>query len=508
MALTDVLTVGSGPVGLNLAFELRMAGLSVLVIDLMPAREARDRRSNALSMSASSLEIFPSRGIAQEFITRGSLVETAHFGGCATPIILGAEADTETILLDQCDAIGVQFKWGFRFESLQQSEDTVPTVACHEDEGLQKFKSRWIAGCDGTHSAVRAALGVPFEGTHATLAGWIADVYTEAPPARLPAKGLSPQGNAMMLPIPGRPFYRVFRLSFATMHERISTQPTLDEIRTYLQQTMGTDYGIHSPVWLGRFGDACRIAGTYQVKRAFLAGDAAHQFFPAGVQGMNLGIQDANNLAWKLINAKSNQQNQAVVNRLYHSYTRERRAAAVAVATNVHAQMHIIKAREPDKLAIRDVFAEALQHPDTNRLWALRLSGFGDPVAPYLDTYLADETETKDIHPLVGQRVTHIRFDAAKNLLHAASQSYKFILIRVAVPQGQLSVEDLQDVTKPWRHSVIFLMEAAQPTGEKWEGIEWALARPDLRIAWVGDNKKSILQSKQSLAAVLRWWLG
>src|SRR6201999_360527 len=121
----------------------------------------------------------------------------------------------------------------------------------------------------------------------------------------------------------------------------------------------GSDLGVHSPAWLSRFGSACRVATSFRKGRVLLAGDAAHQFLPAGGQGMNLGIQDATNLAWKLIYALRNpgsDDNSSTVEYVLDSYTQERLAAAEDVIENVLAQMALILAEKPHENALRSTF--------------------------------------------------------------------------------------------------------------------------------------------------------
>ncbi|WP_189960233.1 FAD-dependent monooxygenase, partial [Streptomyces alanosinicus] len=160
------------------------------------------------------------------------------------------------------------------------------------------------------------------------------------------------------------------------------------------------DLGIRNPRWLSRYGNATRQATRYRAGRVLVAGDAAHMFFPAGGQGMNLGIQDATNLGWKLAATLQGR----APDGLLDSYDTERRPAARAVIDNTRAQLALFAAAGPEQIALREVCSAALTEPHTNRQWARRIAGFDDPLPT--DT-------TPGTHPLNGTRLAGLALDTA-----------------------------------------------------------------------------------------------
>ncbi|TPX07591.1 uncharacterized protein E0L32_010690 [Thyridium curvatum] len=363
MLTATVLIVGAGPVGMWLALELRRAAIDVLVIDTKTSRDDRDRVSKALTVSAGTLDTFHSRGLAPALLERSIRVPRAHFGGLPTTLelngdVLGVahpynlaipQSRTEAILLAACEKAGVRFAWGLRFARLVQSSrrDVVATAevvsrtsdADHDPTSSNKAVSitaHWLVGCDGTHSAVRNAVGVPFEGLPHLVTGILADVILTEDPSDGGAPMTIRQGamgSCIAVKIDGE-LHRVVGLSKTNRHKPASEELALDEVKDHLRDVFGSDLGAHSPAWMSRFGSACRVAASFRSGRVLLAGDAAHQFFPAGGQGLNLGIQDATNLAWKLVAAcreeeeeKAGNSRPEVVDHLLDSYDRERRSA-------------------------------------------------------------------------------------------------------------------------------------------------------------------------------------
>ena len=522
MLSSTVLVVGSGPVGLWLALELRRASLDALVIDTRASRDDRDPHSKALTMSAGSLATFDQRGMAQLFLSEGFPMEKAHFGGLETLLnlnerVLGLrhsynlvipQARTEAILLRQCEEAGVRFAWGHKFLRLEQTADYVTATAAKVgageiEETTIQIKADWLVGCDGTHSAVRAAAGIPFEGIPGTVTGVLADVMLESPsPPRGDGWGISrtAQGTSMVVRA-DKTYFRFVGLLKDARDIPTSQPPTIEEIRGHLRNAYGSDLGAHSPGWLSRFGSACRLASSFRAGRVFVAGDAAHQFLPAGGQGMNLGLQDASNLAWKLAMAA---RGGPTTERLLDSYSKERVPADKEVIDNVLAQMALFLAEKPHENALRDLARESFRVPEINELWALRVTGFGEPREPYR----SGEAGRGDDDPLVGSRLSHLKVGIEGDELSLAMAPDRFVLLLRTDRESYDA--DLRAEAARWKDRVTVLEATTCSKDSRWDGACAILVRPDGRVAWVG-REAALLKNgglAGPFASVLEWWFG
>ncbi|KAJ9397578.1 hypothetical protein DTO282F9_5583 [Paecilomyces variotii] len=517
----DILIVGSGPTGLWLALELRRANIDVLVIDSISSRDARPTYSKALSMSAGSLATFESRGVAQDFLDAGLALHKAHFGALETLLdlnydVLGMrhshnlaipQAQTEALLLNRCEEAGVRFLWGLRFESLCQDREKV--LVCAEQltvGGELTLEAKLLIGCDGTHSAVRRAAEIPFEGSRSSIAGMLADIQLSEQVGTITTSRGS-KGGCMIVPFGDGVHYRFVGLFKDSMLKPLYDEPTIDEVRECMRDGFGSDLGAHSPLWLSRFGNSCRLATSFRARRVFLAGDSAHQFFPAGGQGMNLGIQDATNLAWKLALVLSSKQDDDLVERILDSYSAERHAAAKAVISNVQAQTAVLMADKPQDVALREVLCEALKNPDLNALWARRVTGFGEPTSPY--RLHADSGNGEQYDPLVGARVTHLGFET-ENELFQETKLDRFVLLLRNSSQCDKAAEiaELHAVCQHWNDKITTFSSSTFSTTHQWKDVVAVLIRPDMRIAWVFRRHTPITEGKKAIEAVLKCWFG
>ncbi len=487
----DVIVVGAGPVGLWTAAELKQQGVDVVVVD---RASQRDPRSRAVGMSAGTVETFATRGIAERFITAGIPIASSHFGASSTRLrldVLGIrhlhslcipQAVTETLLEDYCSTLGVPVWHGHEVTGLDHTDHG---VVVHLADST-KLHAQWVVGADGTKSVVRTAAGIAFPGRDGTHTGWLADVHVQREPQG-PLGGVSAAGSVLMQAI-GDGLYRLAGVDTATMHLPPEQPPSLEQVRRWAIDTFGDDYGMHSPLWISRYGNATRLADSFRQGRVLLAGDAAHQFFPAGGQGMNTGIQDGTNLAWKLAatihgNAPDG---------LLDTYSDERRIAASAIIHNTDAQLALFAARTPAEAALRTVFSEALAHPDINATWARRITGFADPV-PAGQRY--------DQHPSLGSRVTHLILNDDPDALHTQMTPGRFLLIDFNGDSGVASEDFLL------HHPQVDLYTGpCRTTDRKWEGTSAVLLRPDARIAWVGEKHSTPGDLRRSLVAALSMW--
>ncbi|MDR7276933.1 FAD-dependent monooxygenase [Catenuloplanes atrovinosus] len=365
----DVVVVGAGPTGLWLAGELRLGGASVTVLE---SRPERDRHSKALTVHPRTLEIFDTRGVVDRFLAEGLRVPNGHFASLPdrldfsvldTPYpytLVLPQARTEELLEERARALGAVIRRGVRVAGL--APDGVRL-----DDG-STVAGRYVAGCDGTRSTIRDAAGIGFPGTDTTVRGWLADVVLDAPPAGGVLTLSGPHGGLMVVPMPGG-LHRLVGVDARPADDRA---PTLDEVRATVLRVAGTDFGMRDPDWLSRFGNAARQADAYRRGRVLLAGDAAHMHFPAGGVGMNVGIQDAHNLGWKLAAVAGGRAPDALLD-TYHA---ERHPVGAELLEHTRAQTALMTAYSADGQALRRVLSGLIATvPGLSRALAERLSG-------------------------------------------------------------------------------------------------------------------------------------
>lgn len=319
----DVLIVGAGPTGLVLAAQLQRFGVRFRLVDSAPTGV---HESRALAVQARSLEILQTLGIAQALVDQGNrsarlmlhfdagkaaTVELGGFGRDDTrfPFILFvSQAQTEALLGEHVVAHGTPIERGVRFVACTTEGGVVQATLRRDDGSEERVHARYLVGCDGAHSSVRKATGIPFEGDAYLQAFVLGDIEVEGPlqPDTLhafPGAG----GIALLLPLRSPATWRVIATSAALARESarpagdISTSAlSLAELQATVDVSTGGTLRLAQPAWLAKFHLHHRQAQRYRAGPIFLAGDAAHVHSPVGAQGMNTGIQDAWNLGWKL----------------------------------------------------------------------------------------------------------------------------------------------------------------------------------------------------------------
>ncbi|USX53357.1 FAD-dependent monooxygenase [Lentzea sp. HUAS12] len=365
----DVVIVGAGPTGLWLAGELRLGGASVVVLETRPER---DENSKALTIHPRTLEVLDCRGVVEPFLAEGLRIPNGHFGGLPDrmdfsvldtpyPFTLALpQARTEELLQHRAVELGAVIRRGCRVIGMAPSGV--------ELAGGEVVAGRYVVGCDGTRSTVREAAGIDFPGTDATTWGWLGDVVLDSPPGRGFANVAGPRGGLMVVPLPGG----VHRIVGGDPGGGRRGELTFDELRTTVRAIAGTDYGMRDPMWLSRFGNATRQAAVYRSGAVLLAGDAAHMHFPTGGVGMNVGIQDAHNLGWKLAAVVTGRADDALLD-TYHA---ERHPVGADLLRHTRAQTALMTAYSPEGQALRAVVSGLIASaPDMSRELAERLSG-------------------------------------------------------------------------------------------------------------------------------------
>jgi 2-polyprenyl-6-methoxyphenol hydroxylase-like FAD-dependent oxidoreductase len=311
---TDVLVVGAGPTGLMLACQLVRRGARVRIIDRHagPARETR-----ALGVQARTLEIYAALGIADEAVALGkkgtganlwaqgsklARVPLGDAGHGVTPypyiLVLGQD-DNELLLGRKLAELGGRVEWNTELVGLRQEAEHAAATLKLADGGTHEIRTSWVAGCDGAHSAVRKLNDIPFPGEPYEHVFFVADA--EATGTMVPDEVnvyLWREGFHLLFPMRGRDHWRI--VGIVPEHLRGRDDLGLDALMPSLHSEAGPALDIRSCSWFSTYRIHHRAASRFRDGRCFLLGDAAHIHSPVGAQGMNTGLQDAYNLAWKL----------------------------------------------------------------------------------------------------------------------------------------------------------------------------------------------------------------
>jgi len=308
----EVLVAGAGPVGLAMAAELARYGVSVRIVE---KAAQRTDKSKALVVWSRTLELMDRMGCTPTFLAAGRKATAANmfagskrlahieFGGVDTPYpfaLMIPQSETEHLLEQHLNGLGVQVERSVELLQFAGDASRVTSTLRHADGSEETVESAWLIGCDGAHSTVRHGLGVGFEGDTMTSDWILADVHVEDMPAAADVNVFwHADGVLAVFPISETRF-RVIADGGESKGSQPPPDPTMEQVQQLLDDRGPGGVRATDPIWLAGFRINERKVKDYRVGRVFLVGDAAHIHSPAGGQGMNTGIQDACNLAWKL----------------------------------------------------------------------------------------------------------------------------------------------------------------------------------------------------------------
>ncbi|GGS37262.1 FAD-dependent monooxygenase [Actinokineospora fastidiosa] len=367
---TDVLIVGAGPVGLVLACELRHQGVAVRVVDRRRrAAAVGGTQSRAILIWPRILEQLRRIGVshrmvelghllpAVDYFSSGRLRGTVHIDrlpDTAYPFILTlAQNDTEAVLLDRLRELGGEVEGGVELTAVHDPEGDLAAELRHDDGTTETVRPGWLVGADGAGSTTRGLLDITFAADPIDITYGIGDFPIDGPVPNTVQYYYSRTGIGVIVPLKNG----MFRIAGNIPHRAEGEQrPPAEMYRTMISQRTGLDIRLGDPLWTNSFRPRCGVVQQYRRGRCFLAGDAAHVVSPAGGQGMNIGLQDAVELGWKLGGVVAGRFGESILD----SYEPERRSAARRVADTSAAQIRFGAAPSRWKALQRDtVFAAA-----------------------------------------------------------------------------------------------------------------------------------------------------
>jgi 3-(3-hydroxy-phenyl)propionate hydroxylase len=483
MAKHAVVIAGGGPTGMMLAAELALARIDVAIVEQRPDHVLVGSRAGGFH--SRTIEVFDQRGVADRFLAEGQVAQAAMIGSTVLdmsdfpsrhPYSLGIwQNQIERIMAAWIAELPVRIYYGCEVKGFTQ-DDTGVGVELSDGQSL---RAQYLVGCDGGRSFIRRAAGIEFPGWDATKSNLIAEVeVTEDPPQGIRHDATGIHGLHRMED------GRTIRVIVTEQQLGPNTEPTLGDLSRALVAVFGTDFGIHSPTWLARFTDMTRQAASYRSGRVLLAGDSAHVHYPAGGQGLSLGVQDAVNLGWKLAQVVNGTSPESLLD----TYQDERHPVAARALQHTMAQSALQRPDERIKALVDMVSELALMDEPRKRL-AGNISG--------LDIHY----DLGEGHPLLGRRMPDLDLVTAGGplrvftLLHQATP----VLLNLGGP-GRLDITRWADRVQLIVAGYVGLWEL--PVLGAVSAPAAVLIRPDGYVAWVGDGTDTGLRD------ALATWFG
>jgi 2-polyprenyl-6-methoxyphenol hydroxylase-like FAD-dependent oxidoreductase len=506
----DAIIAGAGPVGLFLACELRLAGLSVLVLERLQDTRTplKSNYTGGRGLNLPSVEAFSRRGLLKAVreiaigwvdpqsrrgmevpnTERANLPTVPRFAGHFAGIVIDANnldfsdekfmvqgpssgggmvslAGLEEVLAERAQGLGVELRLGAAVTNVSQTDDSITVQV-----GEETIQAKWLVGCDGGRSTVRKRAGFEFVGTDPEFTGTVAMADFADPEKLQPGWNITPTGMYVNGPLPGRIGLADFDGGASAREETV----TLESFQEALRRISGTDVTVTALHLASRYTDNARQATTYRKGRILLAGDAAHVHSPLGGQGLNLGIGDAMNLGWKLASIIKGWTPESLLD----TYTEERHPIGAWALEWTRAQVAILRP-EPHARAMASIVRELINTRAGATFFAHKIAGM------WLSYDLPGD------HPLIGHSAPDLEFEDGTRL---GSILHDGTALLLSLNGG----ETLRAVSEPWRGRVRYFSAKAKDS----LGLTALFARPDGFVAWATDGE---LNSSEAAEVMTRW---
>jgi 2-polyprenyl-6-methoxyphenol hydroxylase-like FAD-dependent oxidoreductase len=508
----DVVIAGGGPVGLFLACELRLAGVSVAVLERMedprsplkegwmgmrglnfPSVEALYRRGQLEDVRAAALGWMNASqrpGLELGGKDAAASAPAPRFAGHFAGIMLEADKidfseqkyvfqgpsasggiisleSFELLLAERAEQLGVDLRRGVTVTNFTEDANGVTVYA-----GEELFEARWLVGCDGGRSTVRKLAAFEFAGTEPEFTGYTASVELADPEKLRPGFNLTETGMYINGPGPNR----IGMVDFSDVSFDRTQTPTLETLQEVLRRVSGTDVTIKAVHVASTFTDRARQATTYRKGRVLLAGDAAHIHSPLGGQGLNTGIGDAMNLGWKLA---------ATIHGwapagLLDTYTDERHPIGAWALDWTRAQVAIMR-QDPHARAIAAVIRDLIHTREGTTYFVEKISG------------VSTRYNLGGDHPLIGRSAPDFQFEDGTRL-GALLHDGKGLLLDLA------HSSELRTLGQAHNERLKFVSAVAKDTKE----LKAVLVRPDGVVAWATESHADISAAEKSIE---RWFV-
>ncbi len=482
----EVVIAGGGPAGMMLAAELALANVDVAVVEKRPDHDLVGSRAGGFH--SRTIEMLDLRGVVDRFLAEGQPAQAAMFGTTLLdmsdfptrhPYALGIfQNKIERVMAAWIAELPVKIYYSREVSGFTPS-DTHIQVQLADGETL---RAQYLVGCDGGRSLIRKQAGIDFPGWDPSKSSLIAEVETtEEPPPGMRHDSIGVHGLHRMED------GKTFRVVTAEREIGPDTEPDLDDLKAALRAAFGTDFGVHNPTWISRFTDMTRQAATYRSGRVLLAGDAAHIHYPAGGQGIGLGVQDAFNLGWKLAQVI----NQTSPDALLDTYHAERHPVTARTLRHTMAMTALQRGDERSR-ALVEAVSELAKMDEARRYLAGIVSG------------LDIRYDFGDGHALLGRRMPDLDINTAAGPSPCLRTAARRPPAQLQAARRHRQIPDiapwsnrvqLVDATYEGAWQLPVIGEVAAPSA--------ALVRPDGYVAWVRQDA-----SDAGLTDALTTWFG